>query len=124
MAKSTSGRGGHSREDADPMAEATRDRLDHLDARIEEARGKHPKADAQTQNARGAAMGMAMRLGIELVAGTVVGGFIGWWLDKWLGTTPFLLLLFFFLGTAAGILNVVRTAYDIQTNPDKDAPPG
>ena len=31
-------------------------------------------------------------------------------LDRWLGTTPFLLIVFFFLGAAAGMLNVYRTA--------------
>lgn len=55
-------------------------------------------------------MGMAFRLSTELVAGLVVGGVIGWLLDKWLGSEPWFLLIFFFLGTAAGILNVFRTA--------------
>jgi F0F1-type ATP synthase assembly protein I len=31
-------------------------------------------------------------------------------LDSWLGTSPWLFLLGFFLGLAAGILNVYRTA--------------
>ena len=35
---------------------------------------------------------------------------IGLLLDKWLGTTPWLLLLFFLLGSAAGIMNVFRVA--------------
>jgi len=124
MAKSASGRGKRPRNDAEPTGRATRDRLDRLEAHLEEARGKRPVADAGTGSARGAALGMAMRLGIELVAGTVVGGFIGWWLDKWLGTTPFLLLTFFVLGTVAGILNVVRSAYDIQSKSDTNTPPG
>jgi len=58
-------------------------------------------------------------MGLELVLGTVVGGFIGWQLDRWLGTGPFLLLIFFVLGVVAGILNVVRTAYEIQSPPDQ-----
>ncbi len=123
MAKSASARGRRPRKGADPIGRATRERLDQLETHIEEARGKRPAAEPEAGNARGAALGMAMRLGIELVAGTVVGGFIGWWLDKWLGTGPFLLLTFFFLGTAAGILNVVRSAYDIQARSNKDTPP-
>ena len=56
----------------------------------------------------GSAMGLAFRIGVELVAGLVVGGGIGWLLDRWLGTSPLLLIVFFFLGAAAGMLNVWR----------------
>jgi ATP synthase protein I len=43
-----------------------------------------------------------------LVSGLLVGLAIGWGLDWWLGTRPWLLIVFFFLGAAAGILNVYR----------------
>lgn len=56
------------------------------------------------------AMGMAFRVGVELVAGLAVGGALGWFLDGWLGTRPFLMLIFFALGAAAGMMNVFRTA--------------
>ena len=115
MAKSADGRGKSPPKNAGKDSAAARKRLDDLDARLGAARGKRPKDLAETRSERGAAIGMAMRLGLELVAGTVVGGFIGWQLDQWLGTTPFLLLIFFFLGIAAGILNVIRTAYDLQS---------
>ena len=59
-------------------------------------------------------MGHALRLATELVAGVVVGGFIGWALDKWLETKPFLMVVFLLLGAAAGILNVIRTAKEMQ----------
>ena len=59
---------------------------------------------------RSTAIGMAFRLSTELVAGLIAGGVVGWLLDHWLGTKPWLLLIFFFLGVAAGILNVFRTA--------------
>jgi len=32
----------------------------------------------------------------------------GWLLDRWLGTKPWLMIVFFFLGAAAGIMNVYR----------------
>ena len=38
----------------------------------------------------------------------MVGTFIGWALDRWLGTTPLFLVMLFFLGAAAGMLNVWR----------------
>ena len=53
-------------------------------------------------------MALAGRVTTELVAGVVVGTFIGWALDNWLGTTPALMVVFFFLGSAAGMMNVWR----------------
>jgi ATP synthase protein I len=46
--------------------------------------------------------------------GLVVGGGIGWLLDRWLGTSPLLLILFFLVGAAAGMYNVVRAAREIN----------
>jgi ATP synthase protein I len=65
---------------------------------------------------QGAALSQALRLGVELVAGVAVGGFIGWALDRFLGTAPVLMVLFFGLGAAAGIMNVVRTAKRMQAD--------
>ena len=48
------------------------------------------------------------RVATELLAGLLIGGCIGWTLDKWLDTNPWLLILFFLLGGAAGILNLWR----------------
>jgi len=53
-------------------------------------------------------MALAGRVTTELVAGVVVGAFIGWALDSWLGTTPALMVVFFFIGSAAGMMNVWR----------------
>ena len=56
----------------------------------------------------GRGMAYGMRMAAELVAAVIVGGALGIGLDKWLGTRPWLFLLFFLLGFAAGVLNVVR----------------
>lgn len=53
-------------------------------------------------------MGLAFRIGIEMVAAVAVGAGMGWLLDRWLGTKPWLMVVFFFLGAAAGLLNVYR----------------
>lgn len=53
-------------------------------------------------------MGFAFRVGVELVAALAVGVGIGVGLDRWLGTDPWLMVTFFFLGASAGILNVYR----------------
>ena len=63
---------------------------------------------------RGLFMGSAFRLGTELVAAVAVGTIIGFILDNWFDTKPWLIIIFFFLGTAAGILNVIRTANRLQ----------
>lgn len=59
---------------------------------------------------RGGSMGTAFRLSADLVSAVVAGAGLGWGLDWLLGTGPWMLLLFFFLGIAAGIMNVIRTA--------------
>ena len=59
-------------------------------------------------------MGSAFRLGTELVAAVVVGTIIGFILDNWFDTKPWLIIIFFFLGAAAGMLNVIRAANKMQ----------
>ena len=63
---------------------------------------------------RGSFMGNAFKLGTELVAAVAVGTIIGFILDTWFDTKPWLIIIFFFLGAAAGMLNVIRTANRIQ----------
>lgn len=57
---------------------------------------------------------MAMRISVELAAGLVVGGGIGYVLDRWLETGPWLMIVFFFIGAAAGIRNVMRAAQEMN----------
>ena len=59
-------------------------------------------------------MGSALKLGTELVASVAVGTIIGFILDSWFDTKPWLIIIFFFLGAAAGMLNVIRTANRMQ----------
>lgn len=67
--------------------------------------------------------GRGMRASAELIGGIVAGGLIGWYLDKWLGTEkPVMFVLFFLLGAAAGILNVIRVAMREKTPPAPSVP--
>jgi ATP synthase protein I len=59
-------------------------------------------------------MGAGFRIAVDLVAGIVVGVGMGWALDYWLGTKPWLLVLFTLFGFAAGVLNVMRTAKQLD----------
>ena len=63
---------------------------------------------------RGNSIGLAFRLSTELVSGIVVGSIMGWSLDKWLGSQPWFFLVFFILGIAAGIINVIKTAKNMN----------
>ena len=91
--------------------------LRDLDSRLQAARERDAQARGQREagpKQTNSAMGYALRVGVELVAGLVVGSLIGWTLDQWFGTTPAMLILFFFLGAGAGIRNVFRTAQEIN----------
>ena len=59
-------------------------------------------------------MGSAFKLGTELVAAVAVGTIIGFILDTLFDTKPWLIIIFFFLGSAAGMLNVIRAAERMQ----------
>ena len=94
-------------EDEDRAAEQTRvvdlsERSAEFEIRQQEER-QHRKTQLPTDG-----MALAGRVTTELIAGVVVGTFIGWALDKWLGTTPTLMVVFFFIGSAAGMMNVWR----------------
>ena len=59
-------------------------------------------------------MGSAFKLGTELVAAVVVGTIIGFILDSWFGSSPWLMIIFFLLGAAARIMNVIKVANQMQ----------
>jgi F0F1-type ATP synthase assembly protein I len=53
-------------------------------------------------------MSMGLRAGSEFVSAILVGAGIGWALDRALGTNPAFLIVFFMIGVAAGVWNVIR----------------
>ncbi|MGQ0735548.1 MAG: AtpZ/AtpI family protein [Acidobacteriota bacterium] len=53
-------------------------------------------------------IGQLSTVGLSFVLALVIGFGTGYLLDGWLGSKPWLSLLGFFLGLAAGILNVYR----------------
>ena len=53
--------------------------------------------------------GALSAVGLAFVLALALGFWFGHLLDTWLGTSPWFAIVFFFLGLAAGILNVYRT---------------
>ena len=101
-------RGGISAEDRASI----KARASEIDERLNEAKSRH--APPESPAARGEAMGQGLKIAVELVVGVAFGGFVGWWLDGYFGTAPWLMILFFLLGFAAGMMNVIRTAKRMQ----------
>ncbi len=108
------------RQASDAMSAADRaalaKRASEIGAKIESAKGRHATPHHGDQS-QGNAMAKGLKISAELIGGVVVGGGLGWLLDKWLGTFPWLFILFFLLGSAAGMLNIVRQAQREKTPP-------
>ena len=88
---------------------------DQFKARLEIAKTKILKKNKDLKQSSSSNIGVAFKLSTEMVAAVVVGTIIGFILDNWFGTKPWLILIFFFLGVVAGILNVIRSAKNMQS---------
>jgi len=95
---------------ADPPGPSKKD----FDARLRAAQAKRAERKGETApGSRGSGLGFAFRISTELVAGVALGVALGLGLDYWLDTRPWFMILFFFLGAGAGMLNVYRTVTGI-----------
>ncbi|MCB1506144.1 MAG: AtpZ/AtpI family protein [Hyphomicrobiaceae bacterium] len=93
-------------------------RVSELNAKLEKRRAERGAEAADDAGAamRGRGMAYGMRMASELVGAVLVGAAIGYGLDWVLGTKPWLLLVFFVLGFAAGVLNVMRGYERLQAD--------
>ena len=87
---------------------------DPFKTRLEIAKNKVSKRNLYNENEPPSSIGTAFKLSTELVSAVVVGTIIGFILDKTFGTKPWLILIFFFVGVVAGIINVFRSAKNMQ----------
>ena len=88
---------------------------DQFKTRLEIAKNKILKKNKNLKQSSSSNIGVAFKLSTEMVAAVVVGTIIGFILDNWLGTKPWLILIFFFVGVVTGILNVFRSAKNMQS---------
>jgi ATP synthase protein I len=100
------------RGDPDDEGAALRARLDRLSSELKRRApppppGPQPQSDAKPDGS-GSAMSLGLRAGSEFVSAVIIGLGIGWVLDRALHTNPAFLIVFFLIGVAAGIWNVIR----------------
>ena len=84
--------------------------LEKISTRLEIAKKKIKNVQKDNIGSNAASLGKALKISTELVAAVVVGSTIGFILDNWFDTKPLLTICFFFMGVAAGLLNVFRSA--------------
>lgn len=88
----------------------SRSPFDDLAERIQRLKAETTPPTASGQGEPTSGLGMAFAVATHMVSGLGVGAAIGYYLDAWLGTSPWMLGLFFFLGAGAGVLNTYRMA--------------
>lgn len=81
-----------------------REKLEDLEQKINQFKKKDAKpAVPQSQSSS-----LAMRVVTDLLAGLFVGAAIGYFLDKAFDSSPLFLVIFLFVGMAAGFMNLYR----------------
>ena len=93
--------------------------LKEISARLKIAK-KNIKGDSKNnEGSNAASLGKALKISTEFVAAVVVGTTIGFLLDNSFDTKPLLIICFFFIGVAAGVVNVFRSAKRMQKKLEK-----
>ena len=82
--------------------------------RLDIAKNKLSRKSLYKNKQPPSSIGTAFKMSAELVSAVVVGTIIGFILDKTFGTKPWLILIFFFVGAVAGIINVFKSAKNMQ----------
>ena len=87
---------------------------DQFKTRLKIAKNKIKSKKTSKSEGSSSSMGTAFKMSTELVSAVAVGTIIGFILDNWFGTKPWLIIIFFFIGVTAGIINVIRSARKMQ----------
>ena len=106
-------------DDRDASADL-RARLEKLQGQIRDRTPAAPKG-GKGEAAWSSAMSMGLQAGSEFIAAILVGGAIGWGLDWLLHSKPAFTILFFLLGVAAGIWNVIRATSPKGAREDRNS---
>ena len=84
--------------------------LKEISTRLEIAKKNIRDVLKDNKRSNASSLGKALKISTELVAAVVVGSTIGFLLDSWFDTKPLLIICFFIMGVAAGIINVFKSA--------------
>ena len=87
---------------------------DKFKTRLKIAKYKAKRSQLEDNKEPKSNIGTAFKMSTELVSAVAVGTIIGFILDKWFGTKPWLILIFFFVGVVACIMNVIKSAKNMQ----------
>ena len=87
---------------------------DDLKTRLKIAKSKYKNKNQSNNDNKKSSFGKAYQLSTELVSAVLVATIIGFILDNWFDTKPWLIIIFFFIGVTAGIMNVIRSAKNMQ----------
>ena len=89
-------------------------KVNEFNIRLKIAKKKADKRSFKNNKNNTSSLGAALKLSTEMVAAVFVALTIGFILDSWFDTKPWLIIIFFFVGVIAGMLNVFRTAKLMQ----------
>ena len=87
---------------------------DELKTRLKIAKSRFKNKNQTEKDNEKSSFGKAFQLSTELVSAVLVATKIVFILDNWFDTKPWLIIIFFFIGVAAGITNVIRSAKKMQ----------
>ena len=87
---------------------------DQFKTRLKIAKNKIRAKKSSKNDESSSGIGVAFKMSTEWVSAVSVGTIIGFILDNWFGTKPWLILIFFFVGVIAGIMNVIKSAKKMQ----------
>ena len=87
---------------------------DELKTRLKIAKSRFKNKNQTEKDNEKSSFGKAFQLSTELVSAVLVATIIGFILDNWFDTKPWLIIIFFFIGVSAGIMNVIRSAKKMQ----------
>lgn len=95
--------------------------IKELDERIRSFKAKQEKKENKHTNSSWRnSLANAFRIGTEFVAAVAVGICLGYTFDKIFGTKVIFLLVFSLFGCMAGMLNVYRSAQEMDKNLQKE----
>lgn len=84
---------------------------DELGRKIREAQERQKQLFQEEKDGKPENIGIGgkgFRAAADLVAAVFVGAVLGYWVDKWLDTSPWGMIIMFFMGFIAGFVNIYR----------------